>query len=85
MGTRDIVTKDYAQEDGAGVPTQRYRDILKSVTAMEDENAIYLFGGVEAQSEVHHAMPVKNMVYDALQYEAQVEEAARSHSFVELY
>ena len=65
--------------DGAGVPTQRYRDILKSVTAMEDENAIYLLLGVEAQSEVHHAMPVKNMVYDALQYAAQVEEAARSH------
>ena len=65
--------------DGAGVPTQRYRDVLKSATAMEDENAVYLLLGIESQSEVHHAMPVRNMVYDALQYAAQVEEAARSH------
>ena len=65
--------------DGAGAPTQRYRDVLKSATAMEDENGVYLLLGIESQSEVHHAMPVKNMVYDALQYAAQVEEAARSH------
>ena len=65
--------------EGAGVPVQRYRDALKSVTAMEDDNAVYLLLGIEAQSEVHHAMPVRNMVYDALQYAAQVEETARAH------
>jgi len=65
--------------DGAGVPVQRFRDMLKSVTAMEDEDKVYLLLAIEAQSEVHHAMPVRNMVYDALQYAAQVEEAARSH------
>ncbi len=65
--------------DGAGVPVQRYRDVLKSVTAMEDDNAVYLLLAIEAQSEVHLAMPVRNMVYDALQYAAQVEEAARLH------
>lgn len=65
--------------DGAGVPVQRYRDVLKSVTAMEDHNAVYLLLAIEAQSKVHLAMPVRNMVYDALQYAAQVEEAARSH------
>ena len=65
--------------DGAGVPTQRYRDVLKSATAMEDDSKVYLLLAVEAQSEMHYAMPVRNMVYDALQYAAQVEEAARSH------
>jgi len=65
--------------DGAGVPVQRYRDVLKSVTAMEDNSKVYLLLAVEAQSEVHYAMPVRIMVYDALQYAAQVEEAARSH------
>ena len=74
----DITAIPYGA-DGAGVPTQRYRDVLKSATAMEDENAVYLLLGIESQSEVHHAMPVRNMVYDALQYAAQVEEAARSH------
>ena len=65
--------------EGAGIPVQRYRDALKSVTAMEDDNAVYLLLGIESQSEVHQAMPVKNMVYDALQYASQVEEIARSH------
>jgi hypothetical protein len=46
---------------------------------MEDDNAVYLLLGIESQSEVHQAMPVKNMVYDALQYASQVEEIARSH------
>ena len=40
---------------------------------------VYLLLAIEAQSEVHHAMPVRNMVYDALQYAAQVEETARAH------
>lgn len=65
--------------EGAGVPVQRYRDVLKSVTAMEDDNAVYLLLGIESQSEIHQAMPVKNMIYDALQYASQVEEIARSH------
>ena len=65
--------------EGAGVPVQKYRDALKSVTAMEDEHRVYLLLAIEAQSEVHHAMPVRNMVYDALQYAAQVEETARAH------
>ena len=65
--------------EGAGVPVQRFRDVLKSVTAMEDDHRVYLLLAIEAQSEVHHAMPVRNMVYDALQYAAQVEETARTH------
>jgi len=65
--------------EGAGVPEQRFRDVLKSVTAMEDDHAVYLLLGIESQAEVHQAMPVRNMVYDALQYAAQVEEIARTH------
>lgn len=68
----------YGAEE-AGVPVQRFRDVLKSVTAMEDDYRVYLLLAIEAQSEVHHAMPVRNMVYDALQYAAQVEETARAH------
>ena len=46
---------------------------------MEDENAVYLLLGVENQSNVHYAMPVKNMVYDSLEYAAQVQKAEASH------
>ena len=66
-------------EEGKPVPLQRYRDVLKSVTAMEDDKAAYLLLGIENQSEIHYAMPVRNMLYDAIQYVAQVEEIAKSH------
>ena len=65
--------------DGAEVPYQKYRDIFKVLCAMEDENAVYLLLGVENQSKVHFAMPVKNMVYDSLGYAAQVQKADASH------
>lgn len=51
---------------------QKYRDILKAAVIMEDENADYLLLGIENQTEVHYAMPVRNMIYDALQYGNQV-------------
>ena len=35
--------------------------------------------GLEAQADVHYAMPLKVMTYDALNYGAQVKEAARAH------
>ena len=53
--------------DGTAVPYQKYRDVFKILSAMEDENAVYLLLGVENQSRVHYAMPVKNMVYDSLE------------------
>ena len=59
-------------------PQQRYRDVIKSVVAMEDGKAAY-FLGIENQSDIHYAMPVRNMLYDAMDYTAQVEEIARIH------
>ena len=46
-------------------PVQKFHDNLKYLTAMTDENAAYLILGIENQTDVHTAMPVKNMVYDA--------------------
>ena len=66
--------------NGAEVPYQKYRDVFKILCAMEDENAVYLLLGVENQSNVHYAMPVKNMVYDSLEYAAQVQKAETSHN-----
>ena len=60
-------------------PVQKYRDELKLLHTMEDGQAVYVLLGVENQSEVHYAMPVKDMVYDALEYASQVDETARKH------
>ena len=66
-------------EDGKSVPIQKYRDVLKMVTAMTDDHAAYLILGIENQSKIHYAMPVRNMLYDSLQYTAQVDQIAKSH------
>lgn len=65
--------------DGAAVPIQKYRDVQKLCTVMTDGHLGMVLYGVENQAEVHYAMPVKNNLYDALDYAGQVEEAARSH------
>ena len=65
--------------DQKGEPVQRYRDLFKALSAMEDKRAAYLLLGIESQEQVHYAAPVKNLLYDALQYARQVEETARVH------
>ena len=66
-------------DNNESVPVQVYRDVLKYVTAMEDGKCAYLILGIENQSKIHYAMPVRNMLYDALQYNAQIREAAKKH------
>lgn len=64
-------------DGNAVVPEQKYRDVLKLV--MADGHTTYCILGVENQSDVHYAMPVRNMVYDAMQLSYQVAKAAQSH------
>lgn len=35
--------------------------------------------GLEEQTDIHYAMPVRNMIYDALTYSSQVREFAKEH------
>ncbi len=61
------------------VPVQKFRDEFKAFNVMHDASNIYLLLGIENQSEQHYAMPVKNMVYDSLEYAGQIEKSAKSH------
>lgn len=65
--------------NGARIPIQRYRDTLKIWNAMQDDGGIYILLGGEIQDKVHYAMPVKNMLYDAIDYASQVDAARRSY------
>lgn len=58
---------------------QKYRDILKSAVIKQDEKMSYVLLGVENQTDVHYAMPVRNAIYDALQYGKQVSDIAAGH------
>jgi hypothetical protein len=59
--------------------TQKFRDVIKQCILMENEMAVYLILGAENQAEIHYAMAVKNMIYDALRYGNQVSKIAKHH------
>lgn len=65
--------------NGAREPVQKYRDLLKIWGAMQDGKCVYVLLGAELQSKVHYAMPVRDMLYDALNYTSQVDEARSSY------
>ena len=58
---------------------EKIRDVLKQCILMADDKATYLMLGIENQTDVHYALPVKNMIYDALNYGKQVSETAKKH------
>ena len=88
-GDEVILAEDLKELDTAAIAlpygvdakaaVQKYRDLLKLYTVMQDERAIYLVLGLEIQALVHYAMPVRGMLYDALNYARQVTEAAASY------
>ena len=76
VDTTEIITP---YGNGAKAPIQKYRDNMKIWAAMHDGKAVYVLLGNENQSRVHYAMPVKNMLYDSINYAGQVDEARQSY------
>ncbi len=66
-------------EDSTGETVEKIRDLLKQCIVMQDNKATYLLLGIENQSDIHYALPVKNMNYDALNYGKQVLDIAKQH------
>ena len=62
-----LIPKDTTVEN-----VEKIRDVLKQCVLMADDKATYLMLGIENQTDVHYALPVKNMIYDALNYGKQV-------------
>ena len=69
----------FGAQDEDGKPqedaVQKYRDVLKSAVIKEDGEAAYILLGIENQTDIHYAMPVRN----ALQYGRQVADIAKKH------
>ena len=68
-------------KDGAKSPVQRFRDQIRTweVLQMADDRTIYVVLAAEAQDKVHYAAPVKDGLYDFMNYAKQVSEAAASY------
>ena len=77
---REKGKRKHKRRDSDLISVQRYRDILKRCVIREYGRTVYVIYGIEAQSEIHYAMPVKSMLYDALNYAAQVSEIADGHA-----
>ncbi len=69
----------YAETLTDDVSIQRMRDSLQYVTAMTDDTTAFAVLGIENQTDIHYAMPVRNMLYDALEYTEQVRQTASAH------
>lgn len=68
MDTTEVVSVGQKKQE----TTQKYRDVLKSAVVKKDGKISYMLFGIENQKEVHYAMPVRNMIYDSLQYGKQI-------------
>ena len=58
---------------------QKFRNVLKTAVFKNDGRTFYIMLGVENQSSIHNAMPVRNAIYDFLQYGKQVDAIAADH------
>ena len=65
--------------DNSGTPVQKERDVIKNVTCKMYSDMVFAIVGIENQTNVNYAMPVRNMLYDALTYTGQVEKANKSY------
>ena len=61
-------------------PIQRIRDNVSMWASMQDDHSAYIILGIESQTNVHYAMPVRNMVYDSSNYAEQIQRASVSYS-----
>ena len=64
---------------GRTITDQKLRDVLKLCTIKHSKYATLVLLGIEGQANIHYAMPVKDYLYDALNYAAQVESKRKEH------
>ncbi len=76
---RDITELALLQGDRHLKSMEKLRDLLKNCVAKTVRGTTYLIIGIENQSEIHYAMPVKNMLYDAIKYDEQVQTLAKKN------
>ena len=79
---KELDTKEFLKLAGLnqkGQHISRIRDILKHAVIRSTGNCTYLIIGVENQTQIHYAMPVRVMIYDALNYGRQVNTISKNH------
>lgn len=68
-----------SKQNEKNVSVEKYRDIIKQCVFKLTENTGFLLIGVENQLKPHYAMPIRSMLYDALNYDRQIAEIEKQH------
>ena len=63
-------------ETGTDTFFNKYRDVLKKALIKTDGKNYFILLGVENQTEIHTAMPLRSFLYDAIRYTKQAEDIA---------
>ena len=76
---RDVTEKGIIFTEKGSQTVEKIRDLLKRCIIKSTDKATYLLIGIENQSDIHYAMPVRNLVLDALNYASQADTLAQKH------
>ncbi|MDO5147965.1 MAG: Rpn family recombination-promoting nuclease/putative transposase [Oscillospiraceae bacterium] len=75
----DTVAASYIYKgEGVKLSLERIRDARKIVRQGENDKTCYMVFGAENQSRLHYAMPVRTMIYDAIEYVRQIENRKKT-------
>lgn len=66
-------------ETGTDTFFNKYRDVLKKALIKTDGKNYFILLGVENQTEIHTAMPLRSFLYDAIRYTKQAEDIAADY------
>ena len=68
-----VATSFVCNGNNSAVTFERIRDVRKVVKLNTEDRTAYMIYGAENQSHIHYAMPVKNMLYDVMEYADQID------------
>lgn len=81
LNVEEVFLEETEGKQHPPIGMQRSRDVLKRVSIRRDRQAVYVLVSLENQSEVHYAMPVRNMLNDAMRYMKQVDDKRRTQHY----
>lgn len=71
-GASTIATSFVYNGDRAAVTFEKIRDVRKVFKLNNSDHNAYMIYGAENQTHLHYAMPVKDMLYDIMEYMDQI-------------
>lgn len=80
--TTEILNFFYSAREGKraeSVSIQKYRDVLKNAVIKENGEMCLAVIGIENQTEINYVMPVRGMLYDALNYASQIADFKKTN------